>query len=35
MNPSATVFSEPWVQRLGWVLIHFIWQGIAITRIIR
>jgi hypothetical protein len=25
MNLSVTVFSEPWVQRLGWVLLHFIW----------
>jgi beta-lactamase regulating signal transducer with metallopeptidase domain len=31
MNLSVTVFSEPWVQRLGWVLLHFIWQGTAIA----
>jgi beta-lactamase regulating signal transducer with metallopeptidase domain len=31
MNLSAIVFSEPWVPRLGWVLIHFIWQGTAIA----
>jgi beta-lactamase regulating signal transducer with metallopeptidase domain len=27
MNGLLNLFSEPWVQRLGWVLIHFLWQG--------
>jgi ankyrin repeat protein/beta-lactamase regulating signal transducer with metallopeptidase domain len=25
------LFSEPWVERLGWVLIHFLWQGAGIA----
>jgi ankyrin repeat protein/beta-lactamase regulating signal transducer with metallopeptidase domain len=31
MNSVAALWIEPWVQRLGWVLIHFIWQGTAIA----
>jgi beta-lactamase regulating signal transducer with metallopeptidase domain/ankyrin repeat protein len=31
MNAFITLFSEPWMQRLGWVLIHFIWQGAGIA----
>ncbi len=31
MITLLTPFSEPWVQRLGWVLIHFIWQGTGIA----
>ena len=23
--------SQPWVERLGWTLIHFLWQGLAIA----
>jgi beta-lactamase regulating signal transducer with metallopeptidase domain/protocatechuate 3,4-dioxygenase beta subunit len=23
--------SQPWVQRLGWTLVHFLWQGTAIA----
>ncbi len=31
MNSLVTLFSELWAQRLGWVLIHFLWQGTAIA----
>ena len=31
MNLMTALFSEPWAQRLGWVLIHFLWQGAVIT----
>src|SRR5437016_4562386 len=31
MNLLVTLFSEPWLQRLGRVLIHFVWQGIGIA----
>jgi ankyrin repeat protein/beta-lactamase regulating signal transducer with metallopeptidase domain len=31
MNGWVNLFSEPWVQRLGWVLIHFLWQGAGIA----
>jgi beta-lactamase regulating signal transducer with metallopeptidase domain len=27
MNALALLFSQPWVDRLGWTLIHFLWQG--------
>jgi len=25
------IFSHPWAERLGWTLIHFLWQGLAIA----
>ena len=31
MNCLLPLLSEPWVQRLGWVLIHFLWQGTVIA----
>ena len=31
MNGLASLFSEPWVELLGWVLIHFLWQGTGIA----
>ena len=27
----ATLLSQLWVERLGWTLLHFLWQGTAIT----
>ena len=27
MNAIQTLAAEPWVGRLGWALIHFLWQG--------
>ena len=31
MNAFVSFLSEPWLQRLGWVLIHFIWQGTGVA----
>ena len=31
MNALVTLLAEPWAQRLGWVLIHFLWQGTGIA----
>jgi uncharacterized protein (TIGR03435 family) len=25
--------SQPWVERLGWTLVHFLWQGVAIAAV--
>jgi len=30
MNALATLFSSPLVYCLGWTLVHFLWQGIAV-----
>jgi beta-lactamase regulating signal transducer with metallopeptidase domain len=31
MNQLIALFSQPWADRLGWTLVHFIWQGTAIS----
>ncbi len=31
MNVMQVIASQPWVERLGWTLIHFLWQGLAIA----
>jgi uncharacterized protein (TIGR03435 family) len=31
VNAIQMLSSEPWVGRLGWTLIHFVWQGLAIA----
>jgi uncharacterized protein (TIGR03435 family) len=31
MNALLLLFSHPWVERLGWTLVHFLWQGLAIA----
>jgi VWFA-related protein len=31
MNAIQTLTSTPWVIRLGWTLLHFLWQGTAIA----
>lgn len=31
MIALQTLSSEPWVERLGWTLVHFLWQGLAIA----
>jgi uncharacterized protein (TIGR03435 family) len=31
MNAMQMLSSQPWVERLGWTLIHFLWQGLAIA----
>jgi beta-lactamase regulating signal transducer with metallopeptidase domain len=34
MNLLASLFSETRIERLGWVLIHFFWQGIVIALVL-
>src|SRR5207302_10446038 len=31
MNAMQILSSQPWVERLGWTLVHFLWQGLAIA----
>jgi uncharacterized protein (TIGR03435 family) len=31
MNAMQMLSSEPWVERLGWTLVHFLWQGLSIA----
>lgn len=31
MNAIQMLSSEPWVERLGWTLVHFLWQGLTIA----
>jgi len=31
MNAIQFLSSQPWVERLGWTLVHFLWQGAAIS----
>ena len=31
MNAMETLSLQPWVERLGWTLVHFLWQGLAIA----
>src|SRR5215469_3890073 len=31
MNATQTLFSQPWVERLGMTLLHFLWQGLIIA----
>ena len=31
MNGIQALLSEPWVERLSWTLLHFLWQGTAIA----
>ena len=26
-----TIFSQPFVEKLGWTLLHFVWQGAAVA----
>jgi uncharacterized protein (TIGR03435 family) len=30
MNAYRILSAQPWVARLGWTLVHFLWQGLAI-----
>jgi beta-lactamase regulating signal transducer with metallopeptidase domain len=30
MNTIQLVFAQPWAERLGWTLVHFVWQGALI-----
>src|SRR5213083_3075442 len=31
MNAMQLLASQPWVERLGWTLVHFLWQGLLIA----
>jgi beta-lactamase regulating signal transducer with metallopeptidase domain len=31
MNTIKFLFAQPWVDRLGWTLLHFLWQGALIA----
>ena len=31
MNAVQMLSSQPWVERLGWTLVHFLWQGLSIA----
>jgi uncharacterized protein (TIGR03435 family) len=31
MNAIQILSSQPWVERLGWTLVHFLWQGALIA----
>ena len=31
MNAMQMLSSQPWVDRLGWTLVHFLWQGLSIA----
>jgi uncharacterized protein (TIGR03435 family) len=31
MNLIHVLSSQPWVERLGWTLVHFLWQGLSIA----
>jgi uncharacterized protein (TIGR03435 family) len=31
MNAIQMLSSQPWVERLGWTLVHFLWQGLSIA----
>jgi beta-lactamase regulating signal transducer with metallopeptidase domain len=33
VNVMQFLASQPWVERLGWTLIHFLWQGVLISAI--
>ena len=31
MNAIQILSAQPWVERLGWTLLHFLWQGVLIA----
>ena len=33
MNTIRFLFAQPWVDRLGWTLLHFLWQGVLIAAV--
>jgi uncharacterized protein (TIGR03435 family) len=33
MNAIQLLSAQPWVERLGWTLLHFLWQGVLIATV--
>src|ERR1700730_18005616 len=33
MNAIQLLSTQPWVERLGWTLLHFLWQGVLIAAV--
>jgi hypothetical protein len=33
MNAIQLLPAQPWVERLGWTLLHFLWQGVLIAAV--
>lgn len=31
MNTMQVLASQPWLERVGWTLVHFLWQGLSIA----
>ena len=34
MTGIEEILSQPWSQRLGWSLVHFLWQGLVIAAVL-
>ena len=34
MSPLQVLFHQPWVARLGWTLLHFLWQGALVAALL-
>ena len=34
MNSLQILFHQPWVARLGWTLLHFLWQGVLVAAVL-
>ena len=34
MTAIEQIFTQPWAQRLGWSLLHFLWQGLVIAALL-
>jgi len=34
MNAAQVLFHQPWVARLGWTLLHFLWEGTLIAALL-
>src|SRR2546423_1892946 len=33
MNAIHMISTQPWVERLGWTLLHFLWEGLSIAAV--
>ncbi len=34
MSPLQVLFHQPWLARLGWTLLHFLWQGALVAALL-